>query len=309
MRRIGPVEPEQTDEALRFLAGGRTRGPVVRARAESYGELLRRERGGAALLWQAGGRTGRQAVALVVRSPGKTGMLYHSPAGAPGVEAEALAALIAAVSAQALAEGLSLVQSLLAAPEDADVPVLLAAGYRRLAELIYLRRDLRQPPDPPALPALRWRTYSEFDEGELAEVIAATYRDSLDCPALSGLRDLADVIAGHKAAGVFCPETWWIVDRCDAPAGCLLVNESVLEAAADIVYMGAVPSQRRAGLGRAMLRWAACEAFRRRHGAILLTVDAANEPARGLYASEGFRPTHRRLAYALLRPPRDAQKP
>ena len=45
----------------------------------------------------------------------------------------------------------------------------------------------------------------------IAALIEATYRDSLDCPALAGLRHIEDVMAGHKAAGLFSPHRWLLL--------------------------------------------------------------------------------------------------
>src|SRR3712207_8951894 len=39
------------------------------------------------------------------------------------------------------------------------------------------------------------------------------FRSSLDCPALNGVRDMEDVLAGHKASGEFDPALWFLLSE------------------------------------------------------------------------------------------------
>jgi GNAT superfamily N-acetyltransferase len=129
-------------------------------------------------------------------------------------------------------------------------------------------------------------------------VIAGTYEESLDCPVLCGLRELSDVLASHRASGVFSPETWWIAYISGRAAGCVLVNGSGTGAEdMDLVYMGVVRDFRGRGLGRAMVRRAAGWARRHRRAALTVAVDALNVYAKAIYDRQGFRQTVRRLAY------------
>jgi GNAT superfamily N-acetyltransferase len=138
-------------------------------------------------------------------------------------------------------------------------------------------------------------------EATLAEIIKASYRQSMDCPALEGVRQIGDVIAGHKASGVYRPESWWIASWSGAPAGCLLLNDNPISGAADVVYLGVTPEFRGRGLGRAMLQHAANDIRRRGYGNMTLAVDAANPYALAIYQSVGFKPLFSRDAYALLK--------
>ena len=69
--------------------------------------------------------------------------------------------------------------------------------------------------------------------------------------------------------------------------------------AAPFDSMSVVPEFRRRGVGSAMLRRVADDAFRRRMTSITLAVDAANQPALGLYQSTGYIEQRRRLAHFL----------
>ena len=169
-----------------------------------------------------------------------------------------------------------------------------------MAELIYMRLDLPAAPSG-SRDELTWRYYGQFTEADLAEVIGSTYEGSLDCPALNGVRDAADIVAGHKAGGLFVPRAWWIVEHGGEPAGCVLVNDLSDSATAEVVYIGVVPAFRGKRLGRAMLRRAADQAHARTRSSLRLAVDARNLYARRIYDSEGFRGTHRCLAYVMLR--------
>ena len=257
--------------------------------------------GGDVRLWWTRRRRRCAAVAMVVANAGRSGFLYHCPPAAPGVDAQALAELIRVVSLDALEGGMCFVQALCRLDERENIEVLAAAGYEFLAKLVYMRLDLcARHVSRPGAEGLSWRSCGEFDEDELPRVIAATYEGSLDCPALFGARDVRDVIAGHKATGIFTPQSWWIARKDGSPAGCILVNDSRSATTAEIVYAGVVPSFRGHGIGRALVRKAASQARRRGLDAITLAVDARNRFARRLYRREGFMETDRRVAYAML---------
>jgi len=257
------------------------------------------------LWWVRADRT-TLAVALVVEGAGRTSMLFFSPPDVPGVDRQWLVRLIGEISRDAIEGGMSLVQALIEPGDGEQEAVLNEGGLILLADLVYMNRDLLSSPPrgQSAREGLVWRNYKQFTEVELGEVISRTYVDSLDCPALRGVREMPDVVAGHKCSGVFCPEAWWIVAHGDqaAPAGCILVNDSIKTPVADIVYMGVVPEFRGRGLAAAMLERAATGASERNCEGISVAVDARNDYAIRVYEQSGFVELHRRLAYVELRP-------
>ena len=239
-------------------------------------------------------------VALVLPSVGRVGMLSHSPLDAPGVEADAVRDAVAAASAAALADGVAFVQSLLSPRRRADLAMLAEAGFRKLAELVYMHLELPAPDAIAGLGRYTWRNYRRYGEAELSEVIESTYDDSLDCPSLRGLRPVADVIASHKASGVFNPRSWWIASVSGRPAGCILVNDSAgTSNEAEVVYMGVARAFRGQRLGEAMVRRALRWARRCKRQGLRVVVDSSNIYAKRIYDRVGFCETLRRAAYIL----------
>lgn len=298
---IEAVPRRKQHQAVRFLIGGSRQDDVVDAHADNLERQMLAGRGASSHLWWARRWMQCLAAALVFENVGRTGMLFASPAQAPGVDVESLIELLRALGGFALGRGLSMVQSLLPPEAQADKAVLERAGFAKLAQLTYMNWDLSrfEPSAPPA--ELQMLPVQTCGEAALAEVILASYRQSLDCPALEGVRQIGDVIAGHKASGVYHPESWWIATWSGAPAGCLLLNDNPLSGAADVVYLGVAPEFRGRGLGRAMILHAAKDIRRRGYGNMTLAVDAANPYALRIYQSVGFKPLFSRDAYALLK--------
>ncbi len=188
------------------------------------------------------------------------------------------------------------------APLDspADDHLLAVAGFDRLAELVYLERPstlpVRATPDPAGL---TWTCYDRTTHRLFAEVIQSTYEGSLDCPQLFGHRDIEDIIAGHKDAGEFDPQRWFVLRDCGRPVGCLLLARVRHRSALELVYMGLAPQARGRGLGKAMLRRALQVTLQANLAYLTLAVDAANTPACALYRRFDFAETMRRTAWVL----------
>ena len=301
MIKLEPVPVRRRGQAMRFLVGGARRDSLTAGGARAFEQLLRERGEDRVRLWWALRRRRCVAAALVFDSPGRTGMLSYSPPSAPGVEPEALAALVGAISRDALDRGLSLVQATIDRDAGDDAAMLRSAGYEKLAELLHMRLALARAPAAADEPPLTWRRYEQFSEDELAGVIAATYEGSQDCPLLRGVRAMLDVIAGHKATGVFRPQSWWIVQQHGAAAGCVVVNDTAMEDAFEVVYLGVVPAFRGRGIGRAMLRRAAAAARAEGRSALTLAVDARNHYAVSLYEKAGFEVLQRRVTYVMMR--------
>jgi len=286
-------------ETLRLLVGGSRRDVAVAIRAEAFDRMIHRSGGGHWLL--RGRRGGSDAgAALVVASAGSVGMAFCSPPDAPGVDGQCAAAALRAAAGLALDAGLSFVQTLLAPSRGADVEAARAAGFERLAELVYMRREAGRPLGAAGGDEYVWRCYGDYGEAELIEVIQSTYTDSKDCPKLCGLRAMDDVIAGHKAGGIFSPRSWWIPTLGGRSAGCVLVNDSTASPGdAELVYMGVGSAFRGRGLGRRMVGHAVEWVRQRNRGALNVAVDSANHYAKRIYDAEGFEEVDRRLALIL----------
>jgi ribosomal protein S18 acetylase RimI-like enzyme len=127
-----------------------------------------------------------------------------------------------------------------------------------------------------------------------------SYRESLDCPALNGLRDVEDVIAGHKASGggidAFDPSWWFLLrERGEPLAVLLLARTAAPHAAAELVYLGLVPAARGRGVGDILMRQAlhvvssSIDDRSTNTASLALAVDARNKPALNLYHRHGLR--------------------
>jgi GNAT superfamily N-acetyltransferase len=141
-----------------------------------------------------------------------------------------------------------------------------------------------------------WEDYKSSRDQDFAELIQRTYVESLDCPALSGVRDIKDIMAGHKATGLFQPHRWRLVRVDGRPAGCILLAENPLRRVLEVAYMGICPEHRRQGIGRALINSALGLAYHERFEKVTLAVDSRNEPAMRLYLGFGFMETTRRRA-------------
>jgi len=294
MLRIEPVPPSGRQRALELLTESDGR-PGTRWRGLGFRAFLTGPDAARCRLWWARTLRGGRAAAITIRNPGRTAMIFCGPIGLR--RRDILTRLITELTAATLDDGIAFVQVMFRQEEDAHAEPFRQAGYFRLAELVYLRRDLRKLPDPPRAD-LTFEPYRPEQRRRLQELIEETYVGSLDCPALRGLRRMEDVVVGHQASGKFRPESWWTVLDQGQPAGCVLVNDcSGRGGAADVVYLGVRPKYRRRGLARAMLRHAMTDAAGRGLHTMTLAVDGANEPARKLYEQEDFREDDRRVVY------------
>lgn len=299
--RIVPVEPSDLRRALRVVAGGESADIASEMRVETMEAAARASAGPVAAWWAVS--SGRPAAAAVVLcSPGQTGMVFFTPPEVRGVRREWLVQVVASASRQSLAEGLAFVQSLAAPWRKAQMDVVLAAGFERLAELVYMRRDVsrRDGKDWQEAAGETWTDAERLGEGEVAKVVQSTYEDSTDCPRLYGLRTIEQTLAGHKGAGPHRADWWWVAMRNGRAAGCMLLCDSPsTPGCIEVAYMGVAVEFRRRGLGRRMLRRAAALAQRQGRDGLTVAVDAANIAAVSLYASEGFREIDRRVAFLM----------
>lgn len=303
---------------LRVLIGGPESAPGVPARGNA-GEIQVKLEGFLAYARHAKVELTRQVVALEggngesagaggaggviagmclwVAAAGKTAMLLapslsEYPGAAGAVEGAAMAAL-----ADAREAGVVLVQVMLEPADAAGKTVFSAAGLTQLATLTYMER--RPPMQAPAfdLPGeFHLLSYAAATHGLFRDAIVRSYEQTLDCPQLSGVRELEDVIAGHKAVGPFDPNLWSVLMRGSEPVGCVLLSEIPARRALELVYLGLAPVVRGRGLGRGLMNRVLGIAVRRGFEIATLAVDAANGPAARLYRRCGYVSVAQRVA-------------
>lgn len=193
---------------------------------------------------------------------------------------------------------MAFLQSLTPNRERQAGAALRAAGFQFLARLVYLERVVRPvPPRPFTAADLQWIVYQPREEALFCEALESTYVGSRDCPELSGLRTSAEVLASHRAAGLFDPGYWWVALRGTRPVGIVLVSPLPDVSTFEIVYIGVAHTARGTGVGDALLQRAVELALRAGANRLALAVDERNDVAFRLYRRWGFQSVMRRDAW------------
>lgn len=193
-------------------------------------------------------------------------------------------------------------------PEQEDlVAALERGGFARLADLSYMRREL---PRRAAGGEIGWpdgvevRAVAALGEGDgeaaLSRALQRSYVQTLDCPALCGMRETADVLESHRSVGVFDPSLWWVVFLRGEAEGCMLLSACPPQDTAELVYIGLGPGLRGKGLARGLLTMGADVLAGRGVRNLACAVDTRNTPALRLYKAQRFRAFAARVA--MVRP-------
>lgn len=240
---------------------------------------------------------GRTATVFVSSTPSLPGK-----AGGQRVQqdrADRIALIRAACEGAAKGErGARLAQALLDPGDAVALDAFVAAGFTRLGHLAYLRRPVpRTPPrpDPAMPPGIELKRMSDLPGGRggegdrlLMTALAQSYIDTLDCPELAGLRDLADVVESHRAVGQYDPSLWWVVFHEGRPEGCMLLSRCPESHSVELVYLGLGPALRGRGLGTDLLALGLNRIAGPGGATLTCAVDTRNTPAQRLYRAAGF---------------------
>ncbi|MFO0829259.1 MAG: GNAT family N-acetyltransferase [Phycisphaerales bacterium] len=302
-RRIVRLDASRREEGLSALLGG-DRASVQRFLAFAAQTHLRLDG-----LWACLSSEGRAELAILAApSAGRTATLFATAARSAG-DVPTLAALVATAHRELHDLDVDLAQALIDPHDTLQLDAFDRSGMSRLATLSYMERPLsrRTQPSPPAWPDdIRAETWDPRNRAELIAALERTYVDTLDCPALAGLRRGEDVLEGHLHSGRYEPALWTIVRfasgaHANSIAGLCLLNGAHEAAgsrgAVELVYLGLVPEARRRGLGRLLLQHGLSLLGDRAERNVLLAVDERNEPASRLYRAAGFRFAQRRVAF------------
>jgi ribosomal protein S18 acetylase RimI-like enzyme len=210
--------------------------------------------------------------------------------------------LIAAAREACRRAGAVMIQAILEeAPDNPMARCFISSGFEFLALLEYMELPVKRARVAPLDTSWHFEPFLPSLQQRFSEAITSTYENSLDCPALDGLRAPEDVMAGHKASGLFTPEGWFLAARQNRDGGVLLVNRLARRSACEIVYMGVAPQYRGQGLGAHLVSKAIDTARQLQCRTLTVAVDAGNEPARRLYRAAGFEITGRRYTYFVPR--------
>ena len=202
--------------------------------------------------------------------------------------ATAASELLDEVHQQLADADIHLAQALLQYATDDAAQTFRSAGYEHAGDLLYMSAEAESFPSEQPRLEFHLESSSPANHARLIRLLDATYRGSLDCPLVDGLRDTADVLAGYRAVGQFRPELWLLAHGDGRDVACLLLADHPTQDQFEIVYVGVVPECRGRGWGLALTRhaqWLARQAGKSR---VVLAVDAANAPAIAAYGAAGF---------------------
>ncbi len=212
--------------------------------------------------------------------------------------------LLAEAARQLDAEGAWIGQALLELNPSREHAAMQRNGFSRMTELRFFERPLigssswakRAKASPLSYqPYRRSRNRVAF-----VNVLESTYRGSLDCPELNGVRDGQQSLKNHEAAGSIQPDMWRMYRRAGVDVGILLMTERPDQQAWEVLYLGVLESARGCGIGRAMLLDALDAARDAKVERLLIVADVRNVPAVSLYESLGFQPVATRVAFVRL---------
>jgi ribosomal protein S18 acetylase RimI-like enzyme len=227
--------------------------------------------------------------ALPVISPGRTVLFFGTSAVLVGADPTPMELGLEAICQHYAQLKLQMVQVLLDPADEATIAIYGGHKFARIAELIYLQRNVRRTPPPMPLPEeFQQLNYSEKTHSAFAAAVLASYQQSLDCPALNGLRDIEDILAGHKGAGLFDPQDWFLILRNGAPIAVLMLSQTHQADGMELVYLGIAPKARGSGIGNYLMQLALARVYERKLHKLTLAVDSRNEPALKLYHRHGL---------------------
>lgn len=288
-RLVGATGPDRRTAATRFLRN-----------AERHGI-------DASLMWGVFSQNGPvREVCLAVPGRGSTVTMFLSPPSGSGTPARAERAASIAAACDGFAEKAraapELFQTLPEPTERWSIDAFTDAGFVFVGHLLYMQAPLL----PHNNPDIRWPEgfrcvpASAYGADERRNLLIAaldrTYRETLDCPELCGLRSTPNILDSHEGAGEYDPSYWWLLMRGEEPAGCALLSANHDTPSMELVYLGLDPGVRGKGLARRLLHHALFEASRAGVAEITCAVDRRNAPALSLYRSLGFSPFAERVA-------------
>jgi mycothiol synthase len=297
---IAPARPRELEDAFRLIfrhvAEGERETRVANAlHLVQKGEL---DPAGILLATEGGSPVGAVACLPV---PGASGLIWP-PQAVEGPRRVAVEdALVRQATDWLRRRGARLGQCLLSAEEVPLAGPLLRNGFAHVTSLCYMQHDLSPPPTPARGGRLRYVPYLGVPSpGAFHDTLLRTYEGTLDCPEITGVRTVEEIITGHRAQGKYDPGRWWLGLAGGRPVGVLLLCEVPEWAAWDVAYVGVVPEARGLGYGRELMHKALSEAQADGVARLTLSVDVRNRPAWELYTDLGFTQNDRREVYLAI---------
>lgn len=195
---------------------------------------------------------------------------------------------------QVKAHGVIQIQAILDGTDSVANDIVELAGFKPLAELQQLVLSLSKTSETtfasdPKLPSgKRWQLARDIRRKDLTDLISETFVDTLDCPALNGLRSVEDVLDGFLDGQRLEDQmNWWLLEAENKYLGCVFVNQLPI-GATELAYMGLSRSVRGRGYGKLLLDKGIQSARMIGSEMMVAAVDTDNWPAVRLYLQTGF---------------------
>ncbi len=228
-----------------------------------------------------------------------------------------------------------------AEPGDRDfASALQQNGLQKLVDLVYLSSPTLAISAPtsgdPRLDTVRRSAFHETDNQVFSvapphndnlerwyRLLAETYVESRDCPAINGRRSLANTVAGYIASGTYW-QRGWVIGRDVAPPsfnkspkpssnasevnpigtdfGGLILADHPTNDFMELIYFGISPLARGKGWGIRILQEAARLAQQNGRSRIITAVDRQNLPALRVYAAANYTALEERTVFARFFP-------
>ncbi len=293
---IGVVDAARQRQALALLLTGRCHTASVKA-VDQFLDFASQQKLSLDQLWAAYRQGQPIGATLIVPSAGRTAMTFLSPLD-QGTLVRDIGKLVHTACSSQDPHCIRMIQSLVDPDQRLETHALSEGGFTKVACLLYMQRDVRlDVPSTAFDTSVELLTWSEQRRPLFAQAILASYENTMDCPALLGLREIDDIIASHMAAGCFVPEWWYVLISDDRPVAVMLMNRVPHRRAIELVYLGITPAWRRKGIGRKLVSFGLARGqLHDDVAAMILAVDESNTPAKRLYQQLGFVVNARKLA-------------
>lgn len=191
--------------------------------------------------------------------------------------------------------GVKVCQTFASQEELPNMAPLERNGFRRVTQLVFMRRDVNLATSWGDVPqaSVRCCPWSGVLTVAEVDVLFATHEATLDCPELNGGRTPEEIVHGFAPGNPTNCSWWYSIDESSKPIGVLLFDKGSEPTVLELSYLGLIPSARGRGLGGVALALANRIAANSGYQTVSISVDARNEPALRLYRRHGFVETNR----------------
>lgn len=191
-------------------------------------------------------------------------------------------------------EGVKQIQAVVDSSDTMRKRLLSQAGFEILTRVKQLIFPLRNPVETQQRSAnhlgseLQLVPASSYSTPQMAALVADTFVETRDCPALNDLRTAKEVLEGFLEGQPLESQKLWFVLRVEEEEAGLLLLTKHRHDLYELCYMGVVPKFRGKRLGRVLVEQAISIICGLKGRYLALGVDAKNIPALRVYQRFGF---------------------